>query len=716
MKKSAMLTLFIALSQLAGFAQSDKTIRIETKNVALVYRAGEDKKVCQLYLGEKLGAGDYDAMTPSKHEAYATFGTNNLFESAIRTVHHDGNPSLDLQFVSQQSNKTSHGSETLIKLKDAVYPFEATLHFKAYFEEDVIEQWAEITHQEKKTLTLYNYASSMLHMDANNYWLTQFHGNWAAEMRMQESQLTSGIKALDSKLGARATMYQSPSFYLSLNGRSDENTGELIAGTLGWSGNFKLTFEIDPKNSLRIISGINPSGSEYLVQPGSLFVTPSFIFTYSKEGKGRASRNLQRYVRKYGMTRGNESRYALLNNWETTYFDFNEESLKNLVGDASKLGLDLFLLDDGWFANKYPRKDDHAGLGDWEENKTKLPHGLNPVIAEGEKKGVKFGIWIEPEMANPKSELYEKHPDWILKLPNRQEDYSRNQLVLDLANPKVQDFVFGVIEKLMTAYPKIAYMKWDCNRMMTNAYSPYLKENQSQLYIDYVRGLYKVFEKVKTKYPALDMMLCSGGGGRVDYQAMKYFTEYWPSDMTDAYERVFIQWGYTFFYPANASCNHVTSAGKQSLKFRTDVAMMGKMGYDIPVGKMTDKELQFSRDAVKLYKQLSETIWFGDLYRLVSPYEEERAVLMYVSKDKSKATLFSYVLNMRYEHPVNRVRLQGLEPTKKYRVKEVNLFPGTTSAFAENGKLLSGEFLMKAGMSVSSHEPLSSAVFEITSE
>ncbi|PGH37384.1 MAG: alpha-galactosidase, partial [Candidatus Nephrothrix sp. EaCA] len=305
---------------------------------------------------------------------------------------------------------------------------------------------------------------------------------------------------------------------------------------------------------------------------------------------------------------------------------------------------------------------------------------------------------------------------WILKLPNRQEDYSRNQLVLDLANPKVQDFVFGVIEKLMTAYPKIAYMKWDCNRMMTNAYSPYLKENQSQLYIDYVRGLYKVFEKVKTKYPALDMMLCSGGGGRVDYQAMKYFTEYWPSDMTDAYERVFIQWGYTFFYPANASCNHVTSAGKQSLKFRTDVAMMGKMGYDIPVGKMTDKELQFSRDAVKLYKQLSETIWFGDLYRLVSPYEEERAVLMYVSKDKSKATLFSYVLNMRYEHPVNRVRLQGLEPTKKYRVKEVNLFPGTTSAFAENGKLLSGEFLMKAGMSVSSHEPLSSAVFEITSE
>lgn len=263
MKKLPLLLLLILVNQMFVRAQSDQFIRIETKNVALIFQIGDDKKLCQSYLGQKLAANDYEIMPSKKHMpydnfgahnffeptikhiAYETFGTNNLFEPAIRTVHLDGNPSLDLQFVSQQSNKSDNITETIIKLKDAVYPFEVALHFKAYMEEDVIEQWAEIVHREKKALTFYNYASSMLHFNANNYWLTQFHGDWSAEMRMQESQLTSGVKTIDSKLGTRATMFQSPSFYLSLNGRSGENTGELIAGTLAWSGNYKITFEID---------------------------------------------------------------------------------------------------------------------------------------------------------------------------------------------------------------------------------------------------------------------------------------------------------------------------------------------------------------------------------------------------------------------------------------------------------------------------------------
>ncbi len=300
---------------------------------------------------------------------------------------------------------------------------------------------------------------------------------------------------------------------------------------------------------------------------------------------------------------------TLLNNWEATFFDFDEKKLVELFDEAKKLGVEMFLLDDGWFANKYPRNSDRAGLGDWEENKAKLPNGISYLVKEAESRGVKFGIWIEPEMVNPKSVLYEKHPDWILKLPNRKEDLSRNQLVLDLTNPKVQDFVFSVVDDIMIKSPSIAFFKWDCNRPMSNAYSPYLKDKQSHLYIEYTRGLYKVLQRVRAKYPALPMMLCSGGGGRADYEALKYFTEFWPSDNTDAFERVSIQWGYSYFFPSKTLSAHITSMGKQSIKYRTDVAMMGRMGYDIRVNNFTPQELQFSNEAVKTYKRISPVIW-----------------------------------------------------------------------------------------------------------
>ena len=407
---------------------------------------------------------------------------------------------------------------------------------------------------------------------------------------------------------------------------------------------------------------------------------------------------------------------TLLNNWESTYFDFDEDKLTSLFGDATKLGVDLFLLDDGWFGNKYPRNNDRAGLGDWEANKSKLPHGLGYLVKSAEQQGVKFGIWLEPEMVNPKSELYEKHPDWILKLPNRAENYYRNQLVLDLTNPKVQDFVFGVVDKTLSENPGIAYIKWDCNRPMTNTYSPYLKDKQSHLFIDYVRSFYKVLDRVRAKYPHLPIMLCSGGGGRTDYGALKYFTSFWASDNTDGFERVFIEWGYSYFFPSLAISSHVTSWGNESLKFRTDVAMMGKLGYDINVDKMTPEELEFSQQAVKTYKRLSPVIWEGDLYRLISPYEENRAVLMYVNDSQDKAVLFSYNLHTRFGEVLDRVKLQGLDPQKQYKVEETNLFPGTKSHFPENGQTFSGDYLMKEGITVSPRGSLTSAIFEIKAE
>ena len=696
----------------------DIFIPISTLNTDLVFKVnGRDGRLYQVYLGSKLdNISELKFARNADHIAYATFGTDNLFEPAVRMTHSDGNPSLELKYVNHNIEKPD-GNLTItnILLKDPEYPVEVTLHIKAYSAEDVIEQWVEIVQKEAKPVTVFNYASSMLHFDANKYWLTQFHGDWAEEMKMQENELTSGIKILDSKLGTRAHMYQTPVFFLSLNGKSDETSGELIAGTLGWSGNFRFLFEVDEKGSLRVISGINPFASEYSIQPGKPFKTPSFIFTYSNQGKGLASRNLHHWAANYGILDGKGTRLTLLNNWETTYFNFNEPKLVSLLNDTKKMGLDLFLLDDGWFANKYPRNDDRAGLGDWQENKAKLPDGLGYLVRKADSTGVKFGIWIEPEMVNPKSELYENHPDWILKLPNRPENYFRNQLVLDLTNPKVQDFVFNVVDGMLTKYPGIAFIKWDCNRMMTNAYSVYLKDRQSQLYVDYVNSLYSVLERLRQKFPHLPVMLCSGGGGRVDYGALRYFTEFWASDDTDPVERVYIQWGYSYFFPSFAICNHITSWGKQSLKFRTDVAMMGKIGYDIQVNGLTEKELKFSQDAIANYKRLSDVIWHGDLYRLVSPYDENRAVLMYVNSSKNKAVLFAYTLNARFGEKFNQVRLQGLDPAKTYKIQEINISSdGRRFGPSENGKSYTGDYLLKIGLNVGSGAALTSSVYEIT--
>lgn len=730
MKQFLLLLLTITYSAIQ--AQESSLIKIKTQNSALVLKVGKNKKLYQTYLGTKLNnSSEYEAVSKEntknfvvndgnplidlRHSAYPTFGTDNLFEPAIRITHNDGNPSLELEYQNHTIQKIDDNTaEIIIKLKDPQYPVFVNLHYKTFYKENVIESWTEIEHNEKKAVMLYNYASSALHLDADQYWLTQFYSDVVEEVRMEESQLTRGIKVIDSKLGVRTNMFASPSFFLSLNSKSGENTGEVIAGTIAWSGNFKYTFDIDNNNELRIISGINEFASEYNLEPGKTFKTPVFIYTFSNQGKGQASRNLHAWARKYGLKDGEKPRLTLLNNWETTFFDFDEKKLANMFTDAKTLGVDMFLLDDGWFGNKYPRSGSTSGLGDWQATKSKLPNGIGFLMEKALETNVKFGIWIEPEMINEKTELYEKHPDWVLRLPNREKNIYRTQLVLDLCNPQVQDFVFKVVDDIMQTKSGVAFFKWDCNRMMTSAYSTYLKNQQSHLFIEYTKGLYKVLDRIKSKYPNLPMMLCAGGGGRVDYGMLNYFTEFWASDNTDPFDRVFIQWGYSNFYPALATCNHVTSMGNQSIKFKTDVAMMGKLGFDIHVGGLKQNELQFCQEAVANYKRLSPVIWQGDLYRLISPYEESRAVLMYVNQDKTKSVVFSYTLHPLTDPNYSLVRLEGLDPLKKYEVKEINLMPEAKNTFEASGNVFSGDFLMKVGLKISSARQESSVVLEVT--
>jgi len=706
-----------------GYAQ---TIIIATNNTSLIFKVDQNRQLQQAWFGSKFDAAkgddslDYKTLPSIGNPAFPGGGMSYVFEPAIQVTHADGNPSLQLNFVELTVEKENDDVlVTHIKLKDPVYPFYVTLNFKSYQRENVIEEWTTIQHEEKSSVTLQRYASSFISLHNKNFYLTHFYGNWASEMQFEETQLPEGIYNIQSKLGTRTTNYELPSFMISPNKPADENEGDVFAGSLAWSGNFNLQFENLRSNgyvgnSLKIIPGINAYASSYSLKPKEIFNTPHFIFTWSTNGKGQASRNLHEWALNYGVWNGHQKRQTLLNNWEATYFNFNQDTLVKLFDGAKKIGVDLFLLDDGWFGNKHPRHSDTAGLGDWQANKKILPDGVEYLVKQAEKKGVHFGIWVEPEMVNPKSDLYEQHPDWVLKLPNRPIDLLRNQLVLDLANPKVQDFVYGVLHNLLTDNPGIAYIKWDCNRFMTNTYSNYLGNNQQALFIDYTKGLYNVMERIRKEFPSLEMMLCSGGGGRAEYGALHYFNEFWPSDNTDAVERLFMQWGYSYFFPAATMCDHVTSGGKESLKFKIDVAMQGKLGFDIKVNDLSEKEVDFCRSAVNNYKRLQDVLNYGSLYRLIAPYQSSITALMYVDSSRQKAVLFDYNMNVHEGDTYQNIVLRGLDPVKKYVIKEINVEVGRRNSFHESGKIFTGEYLMKEGLGWYLRDALTSSVLEIT--
>lgn len=727
--KHAILALVCSLFFTLLIAQKVTTIPIVTSKNAMVLQTDNNNRLIVTYFGRKLNnSPEYNGILrqynfhedgqPNFNNAYTTAGTYNLVEPALQLVHGDGNTSLDLKYISHDTKQLDDNTSiTTILLRDSLYPTEVTLFIKSWFKENVVEQWSVIKNGEKKPIRMQKYASANLYFAGQKFFLNQYHGAWGREMKPEETELTHGIKTIDTKLGTRANMYEPPVFMVSFDEPATEDNGKVLLANLAWSGNFKADFEIDPLGNLRLIAGINPYASEYTLAPGQSFQTPSLIYTYSENGKGEASRNLHHWATKYRLVNGEGDRLTLLNNWEATYFDFDENKLAGLFKDGKKLGVDLFLLDDGWFANKHPRNGDTAGLGDWQENVAKLPHGIGWLVKEAQDAGIKFGIWVEPEMVNPKSELYEKHPDWVIREPQRPEIYYRNQLVLDLSNPTVQDFVFGVLDTLFTKNPQLAFIKWDCNAVIFNAHSAWLEKTgkpQTQLYVDYVKGLYKVLERIRVKYPKVSMMLCSGGGGRVDYEALKYFTEYWPSDNTDPLERIFIQWEYSYFYPALASCNHVTDWSKLPLKYRTDVAMMGKLGFDIVVNNLSATDLAYAQQAVSVYKTLSDLIWHGDQYRLVDPWKNHLASLLYVNEDKSHAVVFNYYTEQRFMFTGTRlpVKLKGLDAAKKYTVKEINLYPGTKSTVTTT-ETYSGDYLMTVGFNPDVNGYRRSVVLEV---
>ena len=697
--------LFLAFLMVSASTAWAKQVVIQTKNTTMVLDVETGKQPQYVYYGAKLS--DYDLQNlqsprDGRMDAYPAYGMNCPAEAAVAMTHADGNMSTEL-FAT---DVTTQGSVTQITLKDPKYPVQVVLCYQARFDEDMIETWTEIKNGEAKPITLTQFASCSLPIRRGNVWLSHFGGSWGNEARLIEEPIQLGQKVIKNKDGVRNAHTDHAEVMFSLDGKGRENSGDVIGAALCYSGNYQLKVETDDTEYHYFFAGINPDNSAYHLKKGETFTTPKVALSFSKCGLSGVSRNFHKWGRKYMLAHGNKERKILLNSWEGVYFDINQQGMDQMMGDIASMGGELFVMDDGWFGVKYPRKTDNCALGDWEVDKNKLPEGIEGLLRDAKKHGIKFGIWIEPEMTNSVSELYDAHPDWVVKAPKREVVKGRGgtQLVLDLANPKVQDFVFSIVDNLMTKYPEIDYIKWDANMAIMNHGSQYLTMNdQSHLYIEYHRGFEKVCQRVRAKYPNLTIQACASGGGRANWGVLPYFDEFWVSDNTDALQRIYMQWGTSYFFPAIAMASHISATPNHTvfrttaLKYRVDVAMSGRLGMEIQPKNMTDDEKELCRKAIAEYKQIRPIVQFGDIYRLVSPYDKQGlASLMYVDEQKSKSVFFWWKTESFQNEHLPRVKMAGLDASKNYKIHELNRID--LHPMDVEGKVYSGAYLMNHGL------------------
>lgn len=728
MIKQRFVTFLTSLILISGCikAQDLEIIKLETKESEMIFSTQVNEQVRFQYWGDKI-ANSNDILTKVKYgsrapEWYPAYGGASASTPALRLTQADGVLTTELVYQSSERKSIDENIEKLIiKLKDKLYPIFVDIELTAYKEENIFSQSVTIYHTGKGIVEVNEMASCMLPINASSYYLTHFSGSWGAEMKLQEEKLEAGTKLIDSKQGISTTHTQSPSFLISLDKKSEENAGKVYAGTLAWSGNYSLSFHVNNSNGLQVIGGMNPFAATYYLEANKHLESPEMLLSYSSKGKGQISRNFHDWVRKYGMVHGNKEHAIVLNSWEGTQFNFDEQKVVEMIDASADLGVEMFVLDDGWFGNKYPRDDQNAGLGDWDFNKKKLPQGINYLAEHAVSKGLRFGLWVELEMVNPASELAMKHPDWIVKSGARSIPQQRYQWVLDLSNPKVQDYVVETFDKIIAMSPHISYIKWDSNRYMTSIGSEYLpKHRQTHFWYEYTKGLYSAYERIKEKHPDLEIQACASGGGRVDVGSLKYHSEFWTSDNTNALDRLIIQHGTSTFFPAIAMASHVSNVpnGQTAMilpmKFRFDVAMAGRLGVELQPKDIPAEELDFVNNAIKLYKDtIRPIVQFGDLYRLTSPYDNSGwASMMHVSKDKKNAVFFLYSLKL---HVADRhhAKFEGLDPNKEYEIIEVNRTGKSNSTYANN-KVFSGEFLMKYGIPFYIFQPFQSTVLLIS--
>ncbi len=703
-------------------------IRIETDRTSLLLEAPANGTLRTIYYGSRLDPAETartlrQAGTALDETTYPAFGQEAGREEAISMVHANGAQTLDLRVAEATQ---ASGQEATVTLRDAVYPVEVKIFYKAYPESDLIETWTEISHEEKKPVTLRRFASGCLPMRRGDVWAAHLHGAWGDEAGLTMEPLTEGMKVIKNRNGVRNSAEDHAEMMFGLDGRPQENEGRTIGVALCWSGNYALRVETGSARMHQLIAGINEDNSEYRLEKGEVFRTPALALTYSTEGMSGVSRNFHRWALQEGKIHGADTpRDVLLNSWEGVYCYIKEPEMHTMIRDFADLGGELFVMDDGWFGTgKYQRNNDTDALGDWDRVDTlKLPHGIQALADTAARYGLKFGLWIEPEMTNTRSYLYEEHPDWIVCPPEREPipGRGRTQLVLDLSNPEVQDFVVGVVDHIAEQYPGVSYIKWDANMDLQQYGSHYLTgDRQSHLYIDYHRGLEKALQRIRQRHPDLVMQACASGGGRANYGVMPYFDEFWTSDNTDALQRIYIQWGTSMFFPPQAMACHVSASPNHQtgrrlpLKFRFDVAMSGRLGMEMQPKTFTPEEKEYARRALADYKEIRPLVQQGEIYRLISPYEGKGvASLMYTNREKTQAVVYVYKMDHFVNQTLPLVRLEGLDTGRRYRIRELSV---SGKPCRLDGLALGGGALKDQGLDIPLNGEYASRVFLLTAE
>ncbi|MCD7832553.1 MAG: alpha-galactosidase [Lachnospiraceae bacterium] len=596
----------------------------------------------------------------------------------------------------------------VVKLADPAAGLELTLYYGVFEERDVITRAARIKNIGGQELTLEKAASSCLDIPFGDWDLLHFHGRHLMERQLERIPVMNGIQTISSRRGA-SSHHHNP-FLILAGHETTEEYGECYGVMLVYSGSYRMDVEKDQSGSIRVIPGIHDEMFHWPLIPGESFQTPEVLLTFSHEGLEMLSQNYHRFIRK-NICRSQwtqKKRPVLINNWEATYFDFDTDKIISIARQASALGVELLVLDDGWFGG---RNSDHHGLGDWNVNEEKLPGGLNRLIEEVNRLGMRFGLWIEPEMVNEDSDLYREHPDWALTLPGRAPTMGRDQLVLDMSRPEVVEYLYERISFLLSHY-RIDYMKWDMNRNMTDVYSRVLSaKNQGQVFHRYILGVYDLLERLTCQFPEVLFEGCAGGGGRFDAAMLSYFPQIWCSDDTDAIERLTIQHGTSFAYPVSTVGAHVSACPNHQtgrtvpIDTRAVVAMSGTFGYELDLNLLSEEEKEAVRGQITRFHRYADLIREGDYFRLGNPDDRlPYLAWQFVSEDRSESLVNAVITHSRGNAPLVRLRLRGLDPRAEYRLVVFDVFgaignPESKEAGAsELAGIFGGDALMYGGL------------------
>jgi alpha-galactosidase len=701
-----LLSAFAVSAQSVQYSDSRKVWLLSTRQNSYAMGLGADGALRHLYWGAPLWRADDLAAPPARHdissfdprqmleaEEFPGWGGPRYYEPALKITRENGSRDLVLRYASHRIS----GDDLDIVLKDLNDPIEVTLHYRVYPDYGILRRSATIRNAMPRPLTVESAQSATWNLPpGEGYQLTYLSGRWAAETQVNREPIHEGQKVLESRKGHTSHNFN-PWFAID-SGDAGEEHGSVWFGALGWSGNWRMSIEQTPYRQVRVTGGFNSFDFVWPLQPGETLETPPFYGGFSAAGFGPASRMLHRFTREQILPGGATARLrpVLYNSWEATTFAVNEEGQKDLAAKAAKLGVELFVMDDGWFG---ARNNDDAGLGDWTVNPKKFPQGLKGLVDRVNSLKMDFGLWVEPEMVNANSDLYRAHPDWAINFPGRPRTELRTQMVLNLARDDVKEYIFGFLDKLATEN-NVRYFKWDMNRPFSEPGWPEAAPaDQRKIWVRYVLNLYEILDRLRAKHPNLEIESCSGGGGRIDLNILRRVEEVWPSDNTDAFDRQRIQEGFSMAYPAKIMSAWVTDVPNMNsrstpLAYRFLTAMQGALGVGSNLNKFTEADSTLAANMIAVYKRIRATVQTGDLFRLASPRTNDVTVNEYVAADGKQAVVFALRHSQQYDTAAPTLLLRGLDERALYKVESVD------HRLVERETQFSGAYLMRAGLNV----------------